>query len=167
MAQTKPILTYPLFQRKTLMNNCGLIITYYVYNKSTRYWILTFHLISIIKYLPVFNTQILHGATLKRLVDNDALIAWLIIILYVCLNSIALQFDKLLGSNVTDVLVNFQRATVMMTSSLAAPNSDPGPLFTKKTPSYGYRDPDDKPKTVWRPSQVYNGNPYTDKTASS
>ena len=42
-----------------------------------------------------------------------------------------------------------------------------GPLFTKKTPSYGYRDPHDKPKTVWRPSQVYNGNPYTDKTASS
>ena len=45
--------------------------------------------------------------------------------------------------------------------------SHPGPLFTKKTPSYGYRDPHDKPKTVWRPSQVYNGNPYTDKTASS
>ena len=34
-----------------------------------------------------------------------------------------------------------------------------GPLFTKKTPSYVYRDPHDKPKTVWRPSQVYNGNP--------
>ena len=43
----------------------------------------------------------------------------------------------------------------------------PGPLFTKKTPSYGYRDPHDKPKTVWRPSHVYNGNPYTDNTASS
>ena len=42
-----------------------------------------------------------------------------------------------------------------------------GPLFTKKTLSYVYRDPHDKPKTVWRPSQVYNGNPYTDKTASS
>ena len=42
-----------------------------------------------------------------------------------------------------------------------------GPLFTKKTPSYVYRDPHDKSKTVWRPSQVYNGNPYTDKTASS
>ena len=36
-----------------------------------------------------------------------------------------------------------------------------------KTPSYGYRDPHDKPKKVWRPSQVYNGNPYTDKTVSS
>ena len=44
---------------------------------------------------------------------------------------------------------------------------DSGPLLTKKTPSYGYRDPHDKPKTVWRPSQIYNGNPYTDKTASS
>ena len=32
----------------------------------------------------------------------------------------------------------------------------PGPLFTKKTPSYGYRDPHYIPKTVWRPSQVYN-----------
>ena len=45
--------------------------------------------------------------------------------------------------------------------------NSPGPLFTKKTPSYGYRDPHDKPKTVWLPSQVYTGNPYTDKTASS
>ena len=42
-----------------------------------------------------------------------------------------------------------------------------GPLFTKKTSSYGYRDPHYKPKTVWRPSQVYNGNSYTDKTGSS
>ena len=45
--------------------------------------------------------------------------------------------------------------------------TESGPLFTKKTSSYGYRDPHYKPKTVWRPSQVYNGNPYTDKTASS
>ena len=42
-----------------------------------------------------------------------------------------------------------------------------GPLFTKMPPSYGYMDPHDEPKTVWRPSQVYNGNPYTDKTAYS
>ena len=46
-------------------------------------------------------------------------------------------------------------------------SATPGPPFTNKTPSYGYRDAHDKPKTVWRPSQVYNGNPYTDKTASS
>ena len=39
-------------------------------------------------------------------------------------------------------------------------------LFTKKMRSYGYKDPHYKPKTVWWPSQVYNGNPYTDKTAS-
>ena len=32
-------------------------------------------------------------------------------------------------------------------------NTVPGPLFTK-TPSYGYRDPHYKPKTVWRPSHV-------------
>ena len=44
---------------------------------------------------------------------------------------------------------------------------DSGPLFTKKTPAYRYRDSHDKPKTVWRPFQVYNGNAYTDKTASS
>ena len=50
---------------------------------------------------------------------------------------------------------------------LARPLSPPGPLFTKKTPSYGYRNPHDKPKTVWWLSQVYNRNPYTDKTASS
>ena len=38
-----------------------------------------------------------------------------------------------------------------------------GSLFTKKMLSYGYRDPNYKPKTVWRPSQVYDRNPYTDK----
>ena len=42
-----------------------------------------------------------------------------------------------------------------------------GLIFTKKTPSYGYGNPHYKPKTVWWPSQVYNGNPYTNKTASS
>ena len=29
---------------------------------------------------------------------------------------------------------------------------DPGPLFTKKTPSYQYRDSHYKPETVARPS---------------
>ena len=38
----------------------------------------------------------------------------------------------------------------------------PRPLFTKKTRSYGYRDPHDKPKMVWRPSHVYNRNPCAD-----
>ena len=41
-----------------------------------------------------------------------------------------------------------------------------GLLFIKMTPSYGYRAPHEKPKTVWRPPNVYNGNPYTDNTAS-
>ena len=36
----------------------------------------------------------------------------------------------------------------------------------KKTPSYGYRIPHYKPETVWWPSQVYNGNYYTNKMAS-
>ena len=35
------------------------------------------------------------------------------------------------------------------------------------TPSYVYRNPLYKPKTVWRPSQVYNDNLYIHKTASS
>ena len=43
----------------------------------------------------------------------------------------------------------------------------PGPLFAKKTPSYQYRDSHYKPETVVRPSQVYNGDSYTRKTASS
>ena len=34
----------------------------------------------------------------------------------------------------------------------------------KKVLFYGYRNPHDKPKTVWQLSQVYNGNPYTNKT---
>ena len=41
-----------------------------------------------------------------------------------------------------------------------------GPLFAKKTPvlpSYGYRNPHYKTQMVRRPSQVYNGNRYTDK----
>ena len=42
-----------------------------------------------------------------------------------------------------------------------------GHLFTKKTPSYWYRDSRYKPETVVRPSEVYNGDPYTHKTASS
>ena len=41
-----------------------------------------------------------------------------------------------------------------------------GPLFTKKTPSYRYRDSRYKPKMVWQPSQLYNGDSYTHKTAS-
>ena len=36
-----------------------------------------------------------------------------------------------------------------------------GPPFTKKTPSHKYRNPHYKTKTVWRPSQVYNGDSYT------
>ena len=36
-----------------------------------------------------------------------------------------------------------------------------------KTPCYGYRNPHNKHKTVWRPSQVNTGNPYTNKTVSS
>ena len=41
-----------------------------------------------------------------------------------------------------------------------------GPLFTKMTPSCGYRN-HHKPKTVWRPSRVHNCNRYTNKTVSS
>ena len=36
--------------------------------------------------------------------------------------------------------------------------------FTKKAPSYTNRNPHYKPKMVWRPSQVYNVNSYTNKT---
>ena len=43
-------------------------------------------------------------------------------------------------------------------------NHNTWPLYSKKTSSYGYRNPHYKPKTVWRPSQVYNGNPYTKMT---
>ena len=42
-----------------------------------------------------------------------------------------------------------------------------GTLATKKTPFCGYRNPHYKPNMVWLPSQVHNGNPYTNKTASS
>ena len=41
-----------------------------------------------------------------------------------------------------------------------------GPQFTKKTPSYGYRDSLYKPDTVVRPSQDYDGDSYTRKTVS-
>ena len=42
----------------------------------------------------------------------------------------------------------------------------PGPVFTKKTPSYQHRDSHYKPETVVRPSEVYIRDPYTRKTAS-
>ena len=42
-----------------------------------------------------------------------------------------------------------------------------GLLLTKTTPSYWYRLPQCKPETVWRPSQVYHGNPHTNKTVPS
>ena len=42
-----------------------------------------------------------------------------------------------------------------------------GHLLTKKTSPYGYRNSHYKPKTVWRPSQVYNENAYTNNTMSS
>ena len=44
--------------------------------------------------------------------------------------------------------------------------SDTGPLFTEKTPYYGYRNSHYKTKTVWRPSQIYYKDPYTNKTVS-
>ena len=40
----------------------------------------------------------------------------------------------------------------------------PEALFTKKMPSYGCRNIYYSPKTIWQPSQVYNGNPYMNKT---
>ena len=44
---------------------------------------------------------------------------------------------------------------------------DTGPLFRKKKPSYGYKNPHYKPKMVWRQYQLHNGNPYTNKVMSS
>ena len=41
------------------------------------------------------------------------------------------------------------------------------PLFTKKVVSHRYRNLHYKPQTVWRPSQVYKGNPNTNKKVSS
>ena len=43
----------------------------------------------------------------------------------------------------------------------------PRHLVTKTTLSYRYRNPHYKPTTFWRPSQVYNGNPFTNKSLSS
>ena len=53
------------------------------------------------------------------------------------------------------------------TGSEALFKRTPRHLFTiQQTPSW-YRNPHYKPKTVWWPSQVYNGNRYTSKTVSS
>ena len=43
----------------------------------------------------------------------------------------------------------------------------PGPLFTKKTPSSGYRNHRYKPMTAWWPSRMDNGNSFTNITSSS
>ena len=42
-----------------------------------------------------------------------------------------------------------------------------GKHWPKQMPSYGYRNPHYKPKTVWRPSKIYNGNPYANKMVFS
>ena len=44
---------------------------------------------------------------------------------------------------------------------------NPASLFTKNTPYYGYTYPHYKPKAVWRPAQVYTGNPCINKMVSS
>ena len=43
----------------------------------------------------------------------------------------------------------------------------PGHLLTKKMLSNRYRNPYYKPKMVWQQSQVYNGNPFTNKMVFS
>ena len=42
----------------------------------------------------------------------------------------------------------------------------PQSLFTKRTPFYEYMNPHYNPKTVWRPSQVYNEDTFSNKTMS-
>ena len=44
---------------------------------------------------------------------------------------------------------------------------EPGYLVTKMTPFYSYKNSHHKRKTVWRPSQVYDKNPYNNKAVSS
>ena len=40
-------------------------------------------------------------------------------------------------------------------------------IHLKRMLSYGYTNPHYKSETVWRPTQVYDMNPFTDKTVSS
>ena len=49
---------------------------------------------------------------------------------------------------------------------IPASKTDPWALFTKRMSSYGYMNPHYKPRTVWRPYEVYKGDPYTNKTVS-
>ena len=55
---------------------------------------------------------------------------------------------------------------MFMCMGLVKKSNTSGPLSTKKTPSCWYRDSHYKPETVVRPSEVYNGDSYTRKTAS-
>ena len=59
------------------------------------------------------------------------------------------------------------KAAVKCNSNYQNTRSVTSPLFINETPYYGYRNPDYKPKTVWRSSQINNSNPYTCKTVSS
>ena len=49
-------------------------------------------------------------------------------------------------------------STMMGKCGFACSSGDPGPLFTKKTPSYQYKN------SLYKP--LYNGDPYTRKAAS-
>ena len=42
----------------------------------------------------------------------------------------------------------------------------PGLYSLKKKLPYGYKSLRYKPEMVWQPSQVYDGNPYTNKAVS-
>ena len=47
------------------------------------------------------------------------------------------------------------RCSIKQNSTSLVTQQTTGPLFIKNTPSYRYKNPYYRPKTVWRPSQIY------------
>ena len=70
--------------------------------------------------------------------------------------------EAMLNGKRFSVQIHTERINVFSTGS----RWYPWPLFTKKMPSYGKRNLHYKPK-LWWPSQVYNGDPDTNRTVSS
>ena len=99
-------------------------------------------------------SRVIWDAHVMEMVQSlfSTIFAWLSKFLYIYVTSIARLMSLAIPQSIVIELF---------------PSDSPRPLCTKKMSPYGCRKTHYKLKPVWRPSQFYNGNPYTSKTVSS
>ena len=98
--------------------------------------------------------------------DICIILKWDIIKMISVPNTIT-SISPYLISEVCGIFDNHAKKWTTVVKLTQSHSTDSGPLFTKDMPSYRSKNPHYKPKTVWWPSQVYNGNPYTKKMVTS